>query len=69
LIVGARLKARNEGETAIGWHGERFARERKLKSLGDYLKPDTSTPSDGAANLRGMIARMKAKQEAVAKEG
>lgn len=61
------MKARNEGEIAIGWHVENFAREgKKMKPLDHYMKPPLSPEqqrSQGAQGLRGMIARMKAKQE------
>lgn len=64
MIVRARLKARNETETAIGWQVERFAREGKnMKPLDDYLKTP-ATPEQSAADLRGMISRMMERQEA-----
>ena len=68
MIVGARMKARNEGEIAIGWQVERFAREgKKMKPLGKYLEPEPSLQQrqeQGSRDVMRMLDRMVAKQEA-----
>ena len=49
--------------TMIGWNGELFARTKRIKPLGHYLKPATSKPSDdGGRDVRRMFERMIAKQ-------
>lgn len=48
----------------IGWNAEAFARSKRIKPLGEYLKPKKDAdPDAGAADLRAMIGRIKAKQE------
>jgi hypothetical protein len=64
LIVGSRFQGNHQQAVSIAWHGEKFARLKKLRALEKYLKPDAKpTPDEGAADLRGMIARMKARKE------
>ncbi|MBX7496760.1 hypothetical protein K3172_12915 [Qipengyuania sp. 6B39] len=63
VIVGARMKASVELATMIGWSAERFAREKRLKSLDDYLKPaKPKTPESGALDVRRMFDRMIKRQ-------
>lgn len=59
------MKASGDLATMIGWNTERMAREgKRMKPLGEYLKPPKQAdPDSGAADLRAMIGRMRAKQE------
>lgn len=67
MIVGARMKARQDHEITIGWQVEKFAREGKKmqsKTLGDYLKPAptiTDKRTKGADDVRRMFERLAAK--------
>lgn len=69
MIVGARMESQGDLATMIGWNAEAFARTKKMKPLGDYLKP-APTPEGrrdkGASEVKRMLDRMIAKQE---KEG
>jgi hypothetical protein len=52
---------------SIGWHGEAFARTKRLEHLSHYQKQVASgarDPDAGAFELRAMIGRMKTRQEA-----
>jgi len=58
------MKASSDLATMIGWNAEAFARSKRIKPLGEYLKPKRDAdPDAGAADLRAMIGRIKAKQE------
>lgn len=57
------MKAQVDLATMIGWNAEMFARSKRLEPLTKYLQPaKPKSPDQGAAELRGMIARMAAKQ-------
>lgn len=63
MIVGARLKARSDDAITVAWNVELFSRMKRIKPLAEYLKPPTKvSPDKGAADLRGMFARMAAKR-------
>lgn len=57
------MKALGDLATMTGWNAEVFARTKRIEPLSHYLKPaQPASPDQGAAQLRGMIARMAAKQ-------
>lgn len=59
------MKGQSDRAVSVAWFTEKMAREgKRIKPLAEYLKPvKPPTPEQGAADLRGMIARMKSKQE------
>jgi len=60
MIVSARMKGNHDIATATGWHAERFARTKNVKSLGEYLK-QPPTPAEkqatGIAKVQALFAR------------
>jgi hypothetical protein len=67
LIVGARVKARFDLATMIGWEARRFHHMKAPKPLAEYLKPPL-TPEEkreqGAQKVRAMFQRMAKKKGA-----
>lgn len=60
-MEGAARRARREQELAIlqAWHGEAFARTKRLKGLSDYLgeKKKAQTPEEMLAVFRSFQSR------------
>ena len=60
------MKARGDMATMTGWYVENMSRQgKKMKPLTYYLTPPKpKTPESGARDVRRMLDRMIAKQEA-----
>lgn len=56
------MKAAQLSALASGWFAERFARETRLRELGDYMR-GPELPEDRAHKLAAMFDRMIEKQE------
>lgn len=53
------MKARADMATMIGWNAEQFARTKRVKPLGHYLKPTKPrTAESGARDVRRMLERL-----------
>jgi hypothetical protein len=46
----------------IGWHSENFARAKRLKPLGDYLKSTKQKLNDGSRSVMALFKRVRARQ-------
>ena len=58
------MKAAADAAIVTAWHGEALARTKRIRPLAEYLKTETTIdPEVGADELRGMIARMAARQK------
>lgn len=57
------MKAQQAQSLTIGWQAERFHRTKNIQTPDYWLKPRNTDPDAGAADLRAMIGRIKAKQE------
>lgn len=63
------MKASADKALSIGWNAEAFARTKRMKPLGEYLKPAPSPEgrrAKGTSDVKRMLDRMIAKQK---KEG
>lgn len=62
--MAARFKGQFDQALATGWQAERFARDKSMKPLGEYLKEERKPdPDEGARALRAMLARRRAMKE------
>lgn len=58
------MKASVDLATMIGWNAEAMARTKRMKPLGEYLKPAKAKSAEsGAHDVRRMFDRMIKKQE------
>jgi antitoxin component of MazEF toxin-antitoxin module len=63
LIVGARMNARLDQAVTIAWHGEIFARQKRLKPLDELLKRrKPKSPEQSAREVAAMLERMAQKK-------
>lgn len=61
LRIKEAQRAQMEGYLATGWMAERFAREKVLKPLSDYLNDEPEAAVDEAEALRDWAKRNDAK--------
>ena len=57
LVVGARLKARNDQALSIGWYGAALDRQKTLKPLAEMLAPRRSGNARALEMFRRLAAR------------
>jgi hypothetical protein len=66
LIVKARFKSAGERDFSVGWYSAVLDREKRIKPLGDYLKPEM-TPEQkrlkGERDVGDMFRRLAQKGE------
>lgn len=52
---------RYEGDIALAWHTEAFAREKRLKPLAKYLSATKGKPAQGPAEMLATLRELKAR--------
>ena len=66
MILSARMKHNADLATSIGWHGEAFARTKRLQPLAKLLEverdPQTKR-ADGAARVASLFRKIHSKQK------
>lgn len=64
------MKATGDLAVMLGWNVEAFARTKRMKPLGEYIKPTKpKTADDDARDVRRMFDRLIVKQEAADGDG